>query len=114
MGPRHTVWVLACGAATVVAAGETRATNDASASTGYRSHCASCHGASLEGSQFGPALKGATFQARWNGQAAAAFANYVETRMPPAGAGTLGGRVYAEIEAHVLATSGLTAANGKL
>ena len=114
MGLRSIAWLLVCGTAAALAASELRAANDASASTGYGSHCASCHGPELEGSQFGPALKGPAVQARWNGQAAAAFASYVETRMPPANAGSLGGRVYAEIETHVLATSGLAAANGML
>jgi len=114
MGFRCLAWLLACGAAAAVAAAETHAADNASASAGYGRHCASCHGADLEGSQSGPALKGAAFEARWNGQAAAAFATYVETRMPPVGAGTLGGRVYAEIEAHVLAVSGLAATNGRL
>ena len=31
----------------------------------YAQHCAACHGDSLTGGQFAPALKGAGFLARW-------------------------------------------------
>jgi alcohol dehydrogenase (cytochrome c) len=87
-------------------------TQAAPESASYARHCASCHAADLSGSQFGPALKGPTFEAHWRNRDAADFSHYLESRMPPAAPGTLGARAYAEIETFVLATSGLAVAHG--
>src|SRR5688572_10765087 len=85
----------------VVAQSDASVTTNQASAAGYGKHCASCHGAGLEGSQFGPPLKGAPFEARWRSQSPAEFAEYVRTRMPPAGPGNLGANTYAQIEAYV-------------
>ncbi len=70
----------------------------------YSQLCASCHGASLEGSGMSPALSGATFQRKWAGQSGAAlYAQFV--RMPP-GAKPLPTATYGDLLAYVLQTNG--------
>src|SRR4051812_32259388 len=49
------------------------ATQVAAGRTAYGKSCVSCHGANLEGNQFGPALKGATFEGHWREQSPAAL-----------------------------------------
>jgi mono/diheme cytochrome c family protein len=49
----------------------------------YVLNCQSCHSATLEGTQFGPALKGAAFESHWRGRTRAAFSEQIRTTMPP-------------------------------
>lgn len=74
--------------------------------TAYEKNCVSCHGANLEGNQFGPTLKGPVFEGHWRGQSPAALATFILTKMPPAGPGTLGSDTYANIQAYILAANG--------
>ncbi len=67
----------------------------------YARVCIACHGASLEGGQFGPALKGPAFQALWRGRTPLEFAERVRTTMPPRGLGSVSGQAYADIEAYI-------------
>jgi alcohol dehydrogenase (cytochrome c) len=64
--------------------------------------CQSCHGATLEGTQFGVALKGAAFVGKWRGQSAAALATKIRTTMPPGKLGSLSAAEYSAIQAYVL------------
>lgn len=68
----------------------------------YGSACANCHGTTLEGTQFGPALKGATFQGHWREQSRAAFSEKLRTTMPPGKLGSVPGTTYADIEAYLI------------
>jgi alcohol dehydrogenase (cytochrome c) len=68
----------------------------------YARVCVQCHGAQLEGSQFGPTLTGESFASHWRGRTRAAFSEQVRTTMPPRGLGTLSGQAYADIEAFIL------------
>src|SRR6185312_14842012 len=45
----------------------------------YAGGCASCHGTTLDGTQFGPALKGAAFEEHWRGHTRAAFSEKIRT-----------------------------------
>ncbi len=72
---------------------------------GYAQACLSCHGPALEGTQFGPALRGAVFQGHWRGRSRAAFSEKIRTTMPPGKLGSLSGEAYAEIEAYILQAS---------
>lgn len=74
----------------------------------FATYCATCHGGALDDGEFGPALRGAAFRARW--QSRAALSAYIRTRMPPDGAGTLPGRTYADIETYILAANGVAPA----
>lgn len=71
----------------------------------YGEACLSCHGATLEGTQFGPALKGAAFADHWRGRSRVSFSEKLRTTMPPGKLGTLSGDTYAAIEAFVIAAN---------
>jgi alcohol dehydrogenase (cytochrome c) len=71
----------------------------------YNRSCLSCHGASLEGTQFGPPLKGPTFEAHWRGHPRTDLTTKIRTTMPPGGIGSLSGQAYAQIEAYILKTA---------
>ena len=75
----------------------------------YAGACVNCHGANLDDGEFGPALKGAAFRAHWAGQSQAALFTYIQTKMPPGSAGTLGAEAYADIEAYILQNNGVSA-----
>lgn len=62
----------------------------------YAAQCSACHGANLQGGQFAPALKGAGFTLRWNGQNAELL-NFVTTKMPPSSVGALSAADYAAV-----------------
>jgi len=68
-----------------------------------------CHGATLEGTQFGPTLKGGEFQGHWRGRTRAAFSEKVRTTMPPGKLGSIGGDTYTDIEAYILQANATTA-----
>ena len=48
----------------------------------YRQHCASCHGAKLEGLDIAPALSGSRFDRNWRGKSADVLSFHLH-RMPP-------------------------------
>jgi S-disulfanyl-L-cysteine oxidoreductase SoxD len=74
----------------------------------YAEHCASCHGATLEGADHRP-LKGDRFWATWQDTTVDRLLKHVATNMPHSEdgslKGTLGSRVYADIVAHILSTN---------
>jgi len=72
----------------------------------YAASCANCHGANLDDGEFGPALKGATFQQNWGAQSPAALLSYMQQKMPPASPGQLGAQTYADLEAYILEANG--------
>ena len=76
----------------------------------YARVCVACHGADLEGSQFGPTLKGEPFAGHWRGRTRAAFSEQVRSTMPPRGMGSLSGQAYSDIEALILQNNGIAAA----
>ena len=78
----------------------------------YGRVCVSCHGAALEGGQFGPTLKGDTFADHWRSRTRAAFSEQVRSTMPPRGLGMLSGQAYSDIESYILQANGLAPAGG--
>ena len=72
----------------------------------YARACVSCHGAALEGTQFGPTLKGEGFESHWRGRTRAEFSEHIRTTMPPRGLGSVSGRAYTDIEAWLLQMNG--------
>ncbi|HTB69316.1 MAG TPA: PQQ-binding-like beta-propeller repeat protein [Steroidobacteraceae bacterium] len=68
----------------------------------YVQTCQSCHGAALEGTQFGPALTGAVFEGHWRGRTRAAFSQQIRTTMPPGRLGSLSSEAYANVESYIL------------
>jgi mono/diheme cytochrome c family protein len=75
----------------------------------YRTHCASCHGDDLSGGQ-GPQLAGAAFAAQWGDRTAGALVTYLQSNMPPGGAG-LPSNAYVELVAYMLDANGARAGN---
>jgi alcohol dehydrogenase (cytochrome c) len=71
----------------------------------YGSKCASCHGPTLNGGQFGPSLTGERFTANWRGKRLADFVAKVQT-MPFGQPGSLDNASYAEVAAFILYSSG--------
>jgi alcohol dehydrogenase (cytochrome c) len=88
------------GAATFTAA-QVAAGKDAYAKT-----CASCHGANLGGSEFASSLRGASFNLNWSGKTVEDLFTFINTRMPPAGPGSLGPQTNAQIVAFLLQQNG--------
>ena len=75
--------------------------------TAYARSCASCHGAALEGSQFGAPLQGELFAGHWRDRSRAALAEKIRTTMPPGGVGAVSSDTYTAIEAYILQANGV-------
>ena len=107
---------LAIGAATLIGliAGVAQAADLAHGRQAYADNCASCHGGRLDDGEFGPALKGAAFQAEWAAQPPGSLLAFMQAKMPPAGPGSLGVDAYADIQAYVLAQGGDGVWRGRL
>ncbi len=84
--------------------------------TAYRQHCASCHGAKLEGADIAPSLAGERFDRTWRGKTVDVFLFHVR-RMPPEPVATsesLDDETYADILAYILRSNGLEAGDSAL
>jgi S-disulfanyl-L-cysteine oxidoreductase SoxD len=75
-------------------------------SLAYAQHCASCHGAALEGAN-GPALVGEVFWNSWGNKTVNALYEYNSHWMPQGRGGTLSKEIYADTTAYILAQNGL-------
>jgi mono/diheme cytochrome c family protein len=75
----------------------------------YATHCARCHGASMEGLDVAPPLVGGRFLGNWTNQSVAALAARIRTSMPLDHPGVLGLTASAEITADILAANGYPA-----
>ena len=53
----------------------------------YRTSCASCHGARLQGGAHGPALTGVSFTSVWGDRSADELFTFVRAEMPPGAGG---------------------------
>ena len=74
----------------------------------YRQHCASCHGARLEGQHLSPSLTGERFDRAWRGKTVDTLMFHLH-RMPPeprATSGRLGEETYATLIAYLLQSNG--------
>src|SRR5689334_8404364 len=78
----------------------------------YALNCQSCHSPTLEGTQFGPPLKGSGFTEHWRGRTHAAFSEQVRTTMPPGKLGSVSSETYADIEAFILQANAGTPSSG--
>jgi alcohol dehydrogenase (cytochrome c) len=85
---------------------EFTAGQSAEGKTAYDRACLQCHGRYLDDGQFAPALRGAAFGQKWNGQPADQLFTYVSTKMPPDAPGSLNARAYAAITAYILQSNG--------
>src|ERR1700679_3576142 len=73
----------------------------------YAQNCAGCHGANLDDGEFAPPVKGTAFTAQWGGKAVRELFTYVNTKMPPSNAGSLGENTYLQITAFILESNGI-------
>ncbi|CAN5408188.1 PQQ-binding-like beta-propeller repeat protein [soil metagenome] len=71
----------------------------------YAVQCAPCHGATMSGGQFGPALNGAAFIAKWTGKPKQLL-DYMRQNMPPGMAGSLSMDEYADLAKLLEPTAG--------
>lgn len=80
----------------------------------YGGACASCHGVDLQGGA-GPALKGATFVAKWDGQTTKSLYSGIADLMPLGKPGTLTSEQAEAITGYLLAQNGLkNSADGRI
>jgi alcohol dehydrogenase (cytochrome c) len=75
----------------------------------YAKNCASCHGTSMGGSEFASSLRGVSFTMNWGGETADELFTFINTKMPPAGPGSLGPAAAAQLVAFILQTNGVQA-----
>jgi alcohol dehydrogenase (cytochrome c) len=80
----------------------------------YDDNCASCHGVNLDDGQFGPALRGSAFKARWSSQSADSLYSYISAKMPPSAPAGLNDRAYADVEAYILQDNGVPPGSSEL
>jgi alcohol dehydrogenase (cytochrome c) len=68
----------------------------------YDVHCGTCHAVDLNGGQFGPPLRGETFQSNWMAKSADALFSYTRGSMPPGAGGSLSNSNYSDVFAYIL------------
>lgn len=71
--------------------------------TDYRSYCAQCHGAKLEGTE-APGLIGQDVMGNWD--TAGGLYDFISVAMPPAQPGQLGAETYLNIVAYIMRQNG--------
>src|SRR5690606_22854056 len=86
----------------------------AAGATLYTRSCIECHGATLRGGEAGPALTGAGFWNKWNGQPLAAFFQITASTMPVNNPGGFTPAEYASLVAFMLQQNGLPAGDTPL
>jgi alcohol dehydrogenase (cytochrome c) len=72
----------------------------------YSARCAGCHLPDLQGSNEAAPLAGANFMSTWRARAAGDLSKYIQSTMPPGGAGTLSPDDYLNVTAFILAANG--------
>ena len=80
----------------------------------YARSCAHCHGANLDDGEFGPALRGKRFLARWGGRPLVDLFSLVKNTMPPDSPGSLTDRNYTDLVAFLLSQVGVTPTGAEL
>jgi mono/diheme cytochrome c family protein len=73
--------------------------------------CGSCHERTLDDGQFGPALRGSTFNMNWAGGTVGDLIQYMSMRMPPAAPGSLSTVAYAQFATYILQQGHMTYAS---
>ena len=86
---------------------EYSAGQSAAGKAAYDQNCLSCHGRTLDNGEFGPALRGTTFNMNWAGGTVGDLVGYISMKMPPAAPGSLGAATYARIAAYILQSNGI-------
>jgi alcohol dehydrogenase (cytochrome c) len=108
--------IAACGVVILFAqqrpAGPYTADQVASGRAAYQTNCASCHAADLSGRE-GPQLAGSNFITAWGDRTPSALIAFMQSTMPPGGAG-LPGDAYVNLAAFILDANGARPGNEAL
>src|ERR1041385_65888 len=80
----------------------------------YLANCASCHMQDLAGRNEAPQLAGTSFMSGWGTRTIPELLTYVQSRMPPGGAGALPEQTYLEMVAFILQANGSRPGNQPL
>jgi len=75
----------------------------------YEMYCTMCHGESLAGGEFGPALRGASFLIRWGGKTVDELYLKTATTMPVAAPRSLDNTIYTNLVAYILQVNNVRA-----
>jgi mono/diheme cytochrome c family protein len=73
--------------------------------TVFQNNCVMCHGGALQGG-YGPALKGASFLARWRAKTVGQLLSFEHKDMPMGNAGSLTPQQYVEVTSYILQQNG--------
>ena len=90
--------------------------SDAQAARGMSlavAECGACHGAMLTGGDFAPAISGAEFFGRWEGETLSTLVTKVTETMPLSAPGSLAPAQYSDIVAYILQASGYPTGDGE-
>src|SRR5262245_34330048 len=71
----------------------------------YTARCAGCHAADMQGRNEASPLAGPNFMNTWRTRTAGDLAKYIQSSMPPGGAGTLSPDDYLNVAAFILAAN---------
>src|SRR5262245_35277863 len=96
------------------AAGPYTAAQATAGRTVYQANCASCHLPNLQGSGDAPPLAGSGFLSSWGDRTARELVAFIQTTMPPGGAGRLSETDYVSVAAMILESNGGRAGNQSL
>ena len=86
---------------------EYTAAQSAQGKIAYDQNCGSCHGRTLDNGEFGPGLRGSTFNMNWAGGTVGDLVQYMSMKMPPAAPGSLNAAAYAQIATYILQQNGI-------
>ena len=75
--------------------------------------CGTCHGDMLAGGDFAPAISGAEFFGRWEGESVSTLVTKVTDTMPLSAPGSLSPAQYSDIVAYMLQASGYPAGSAE-
>jgi alcohol dehydrogenase (cytochrome c) len=75
----------------------------------YTARCAGCHAADLQGRNEASPLAGPNFMNTWRARTAGDLAKYIQSSMPPGGAGTLSPDDYLSVAAFILSANSAAA-----
>jgi mono/diheme cytochrome c family protein len=72
----------------------------------YDNTCAACHGGNMRGTPGAPGIIGIRFEIKWTNKPASELFGFIQDTMPKGNEGSLTSEEYADVLAHILATSG--------
>ena len=80
----------------------------------YTKNCSTCHGGSLEGDGFAPALQGPEFMSNWTGTTVGDLFERIRVSMPPGGESSVSAAEKADIVGYILKSNRFPAGSTEL